>query len=233
MFTNKDNFKGLSRKQLKLRLILLFLLLLIPSALLIYKAVTQIKWEHFHQNRLLAEEFSNRVEDKLSTLIKLEQARKFSDYSFLNVASNNSNLLLRSPLAEFPVQTQLPGLLGYFQIDNEGKFSSTLLPNRSDYSISEYGITTDEYIQRKNLEEKLFDILSQNKLLQASKIDAELAQQRKELEHNQQIKEKRLKNDTLQDTDGLVSGLAEFKQLPKNLGEASEAEMESAGLSSI
>jgi signal transduction histidine kinase len=162
----KEGFRGLTAKQLKLRLLLLFILLLTPSSLLIYKALTQLQWESFHQNRILAEEFSTRMNQKLSNLIELEQSRKFTDYSFLNIAGDiEANVILRSPLSEFPVNTQIPGLLGYFQIDGEGSFSSTYLPNIADYKISKYGISTEEYIQRKALQDKLFEILSKNQLL--------------------------------------------------------------------
>ncbi len=167
MFKLNEKFSGISKAQLRRRLIILFLLLLIPSTFLIYKAVTQLKWENFAQNRQLAEEFSNRINFNLSRLIETEQQRKFTDYSFLNVSGDNiSNVLSRSPLAAFPVKSQIPGLLGYFQIDSEGQFSTTLLPNVATNTALAYGIPEREYSKRKALQNNLFQILNENKLVE-------------------------------------------------------------------
>ncbi len=50
-----------------------------------------------------------------------------------------------SPLARYPVNTHIPGLLGYFQVDANGEFTTPLLPENSaasneiEFSVRDYG----------------------------------------------------------------------------------------------
>ena len=62
-------------------------------------------------------------------MINTADARSFTDYTFLVVTGDPSvNFLQRSPLSAYPVIEELPGVLGYFQVDTHGTFSSPLLP---------------------------------------------------------------------------------------------------------
>ena len=61
---------------------------------------------------------TTRIDDRLNRLINAEEARPFTDYAFLNVAGDSSaNLLQRSPLSTYPDASEIPGLIGYFQVD--------------------------------------------------------------------------------------------------------------------
>jgi signal transduction histidine kinase len=157
---------GLDRKTLRLWLALFFLALAVPTAILIKQAYSQLKWETFHRHRLLAEELSGRIDKRLVELIDAEEARAFTDYVFLVITGDPSaNFLQRSPLSTYPVTTGIPGLIGYFQVDTTGTFSTPLLP-QAGTSSEAYGISKTELEQRQALAVKIRDILSENRLVQ-------------------------------------------------------------------
>lgn len=144
---------------------LFFVALALPSAVLVRQAYSELKWEALHQSRLQAEELALRIDRRYQQLIETEQARPFTDFSFLNVLGDSrANFLQRSELAAFPVKSDIPGLIGYFQIDTQGRFSSPLLPTgRTDAQA--YGVPDDEYQQRLQLSLRIQQILSSNRLV--------------------------------------------------------------------
>lgn len=157
---------GLDRRKLRLWLSLFFVALIVPTGLLIYQAYSQLKWEAFHQHRLLAEELSERIDSRLHQLVANEEKRSFSDYSFLLISGDAAaNYLQRSPLAAFPVATNVPGLIGYFQVDTDGLFSTPLLPLNTD-GAARYGVSRAELGQRAEVANILHVILSQNQLVE-------------------------------------------------------------------
>lgn len=162
---------GFDRRKLRLWLSLFFIALIVPTGLLIYQAYSQLKWEAFHQHRLLAEELSERINSRLHELVADEEKRSFSDYSFLLISGDAAaNYLQRSPLAAFPVATDVPGLIGYFQVDTDGLFSTPLLPLDTD-SAARYGISRIELGQRAEVANNLQVILSQNQLVEMDEVD--------------------------------------------------------------
>jgi signal transduction histidine kinase len=142
-----------------------FLALAIPTVILIMQASAQMKWEAFHQQRLLAEELVSRIDRRYSDLIETENARPFTDYSFLNViADPKTNVLQRSPLSTYPLKSPIPGAIGYFQIDSEGRFSTPLLPDSEVQGVTS-GLTEEEYEKRQQLNMKIYRTLNDNKLV--------------------------------------------------------------------
>jgi signal transduction histidine kinase len=162
---------GLDKKRLGRWLAVFFFALAVPTAMLIVQAYRELKWEAFHQYRLQAEALAARIDDRLMRLISTEQARPFTDYSFLNVAGDPSaNFLQRSPLSTYPVADAIPGLIGYFQVDTQGTLSTPLLPQPAS-TPSDYGLSAEELQQRKQLAEHIQQILSENRLVQSTKAD--------------------------------------------------------------
>lgn len=152
--------KGLSPRGLRVTLVLFLIGISIPSGLLLYRAYDQMKWEVFHQYRIIAEDTARRIDADLKRLIDAEEARSFNDYAFLTINSgSNAQQLQSSPLSQFPVSSDLPGLIGYFQVDSEGRFSSPLVPAQTtDYG--EFGISQPDYEGRLKLHRRLESILS-------------------------------------------------------------------------
>ena len=160
---------GLDNNKFKRWLLVFFFALALPASILIYQAYSQLKWEAFHIHRLQAEELVKRIDKRFRQLIDTEEARLFTDYTFLNVAGDSSaSFLQRSPLSGFPVDTPVPGLIGYFQVDAEGGFSSPLLPLPITQADS-YGISPKQLRQRLKLEQTLRQILSRNQLVENNK----------------------------------------------------------------
>ncbi len=158
--------RGLDRKTLRRWLLVFFLALAVPTAVLIHRAYSQLKWEAFHQYQLLAEELAARIDDRVTALINAEEDRAFTDYAFLVVAGDPAaNFLQRSPLSAYPLQTSLPGLIGYFQVDAQGVFSTPLLP-QPGARPADFGISGYELEQRQALAQRIRRILSDNRLVQ-------------------------------------------------------------------
>ncbi len=167
----RRTFAGLTPKRLRLALALFFLALALPTGVLVYQAYSQLKWEAFHQHRLMAEELANRTRAQATELIAQEEARRFADYAFLVVAGDPAtNYVERSPLSSYPPASELPGLLGYFQVDAAGAFSTPLLPAPGTEAAT-FGVSADELAQRRRLAQRIQSILSRNRLVRAAETD--------------------------------------------------------------
>ncbi len=157
--------KGFDKGRLRRLLALFFMALAVPTAVLIWQAYSELKWEAFHQYRGIAEELTNRIDLTLTGQLDAAEARSFADYTFLVVSGDPSaNFVQRSPLSEFPVAQDLPGVIGYFQVGTQGEFSTPLLPQgNADPAI--FGIGADEYGERLQVAQQIQAILSDNRLV--------------------------------------------------------------------
>lgn len=162
--------RNMNTRRLAKLLAVFFLALAIPTAVLVWQVYGQLKWEAFHQHRGSAEELTRRLDTELGEMIRSADARSFADYTFLVVSGDPSaNFVQRSPLSVFPVAQDLPGVIGYFQVDNEGRFSTPLLPPPGT-AAGELGIGAEELGQRERLAQSLQDILADNRLVQARRL---------------------------------------------------------------
>jgi hypothetical protein len=163
----KTLIKGFDKGRLKGLLALFFLALAVPTGALIWQAYSQLKWEAFHQYRGLAEDLTGRVDAELIDLINTADARSFADYTFLNVTGDTQyNFVQRSPLSAYPVTEDLPGVMGYFQVDSGGSFSTPLLPPQGA-DAEQLGIGRDEYNDRLQLAQDIQTVLAENRLVQS------------------------------------------------------------------
>jgi signal transduction histidine kinase len=159
--------KGLDKGRLRNLLMLFFLALAVPTAVLVWQAYSQLKWEAFHQHRGVAEELTRRIDARLNDMINTADARSFADYTFLVVAGDpNANFVQHSPLSAYPVAQDLPGVLGYFQVDTDGVFSTPLLPAEGA-QVANLGIGEIEYGKRLHLAEEIQEVLADNRLVQS------------------------------------------------------------------
>ncbi len=159
--------EGLDKSRLRNFLVLFFLGLAVPTAILIWQAYSQLKWEAFYQYQGDAEEFTQRIDARLQELVRTADARTFADYTFLVVSGDPSaNFVQRSPLSAYPVMADVPGVLGHFQVDTNGEFSTPLLPP-DGAAAPKLGISEGEYSERLNLAQELRAILADNRLVQS------------------------------------------------------------------
>ncbi|MCB1761218.1 MAG: sensor histidine kinase [Gammaproteobacteria bacterium] len=162
------------RSALRRLLLLLFVALATPTAVLVWQALSEMKWEALHRHRLLAEELATRIDQAAAKLIAGEERRPFTDFSFLNVVGSggSANLLQRSSLAAWPPVAPIAGTLGYFQIDAAGRFSTPYLPPDHERA-ARYGLSAQESEQRLALSLRIHHILRQNRLVAASPVAAQ------------------------------------------------------------
>ena len=158
-------FRAFDARRLRLLITLLFVTLAVPTAVLIWQAYGQLKWEAFYQHRGMAEELTGRIDAELGERIRVAEARSFGDFSFLVVSGDPAaNFLQRSPLSEYPVPQDLPGVIGYFQVDSDGSFRTPLLPP-AGAAVDKLGIPPDELEQRRALADRIHSVLADNRLV--------------------------------------------------------------------
>ncbi len=157
-------FGKLDERRIRWLLAAFFVALVVPAVVLIAQAYSQLKWQSFRQNQLLAEDFAARVDADLRAGLAAEEARSFGDYSFLVVEGDAAaNFVQRSPLSAYPVASAVAGALGYFQVDAVGRLSTPLLP-ADGVDAASYGIGAEEQAARLALAGSIADVLAQNRL---------------------------------------------------------------------
>ena len=161
-------YAGVGQEKARFRRWLVFLLLVLGalSVLLTYQAYRQIRWEAFYQHKVMAEEWLVRLGQSAADMVRAEEGRSFADYAFLKVQGDaENNVLQRSPLSEYPVVSQIPGAIGYFQVDSSGQLTSPLYDAETE--LRAFGISEAEREQRLAAFQEIQKILRGNRLLEA------------------------------------------------------------------
>ena len=103
-------------------------------------------------------------------MIRVADSRSFADYSFLVVSGDqNAKFVQRSPLSTYPVAASLPSVLGHFQVDSQGAFSTPLLPAVGT-KVADLGISDSEIAERQMLARDIQEVLADNRLVQSPAI---------------------------------------------------------------
>lgn len=158
--------KNISILKLRCSVIVFFVAVMTPAIALVYYSYTQLKWEAFYQQRAAATELSQRISAELENWLLLEEKRSVADYQFLNaVGDSDASFFQPSPLANYPLVIQIPGTLGHFQVDMLGEFTSPILPE-SEAQALKYGVSPEQFTERKKIAELLKKVLSDNQLVQ-------------------------------------------------------------------
>jgi len=167
--------RRIDERGLKVVLAAFFLALAVPAGVLIAQAYSQLKWQAFRSTQVAAEELAARIDAALRVGVAAEDARSFGTYSFLVVEGDAAaNFVQRSPLSAFPVESAVPGVLGYFQIDAAGRLTTPLLPE-AGVTAASYGIAPAEEAARTQRVEELRDLLARNQLVRAPRDEAPAA----------------------------------------------------------
>ena len=168
--------KGFDEARLKWFLVGFFLLLALPTSVLIWQAYSQLKWESFHQYRTAAEELTARIDAAALDSLATADARSFADYGFLVVTGElDANFVQRSPLSEYPVTEDIPGTIGYFQIDADGVFTTPLLPPQGSAN-QKLGVSSEQLAERGALALDIQRVLADNRLVRPGIDDGESEQ---------------------------------------------------------
>lgn len=141
-------------------LTLFFLALALPALWLAHRAYSESQWEVFYRFQAEARQAVERVDAELRNAIAREEARAYSDYQFFQVeADNTQTLLRRSELSAYPMDSLLPGLIGYFEVNSAGALSSPILP-AANSNLDSAGLGPEELRERRQLLARLRSILS-------------------------------------------------------------------------
>ena len=158
--------------RLRLLLVGLFICISIPLIFLVVRAYTQFQWETYYEYRWTAQhlvkDYANLIKKKLA----IEEGRTFSDYQFYKVSSNpllkNKQVTL-SPLSKLPNEDSFPGLLGYFQINEDGQVSCPILPFKDKNKLAHANLNFEweEIDKRLALQAKISQILVDKGMVRA------------------------------------------------------------------
>ena len=102
--------------------------LLVPTALLVRRALESVEVERAARHRTVAERVFDEMERSLSEFLSREEERPFGHYRFYFTPEGaviGVGALARSPLADPPDRDFV---VGYFQVDPDGSVHSPLRP---------------------------------------------------------------------------------------------------------
>ncbi len=111
---------------------LLAVALLVPTALLVRRALTSVEVERDARHRTVAGRVFDEMERSLSEFLSREEERPFGHYRFYYTPEGaviGVGALARSPLADPPDRDFV---VGYFQVDPDGSVHSPLRPRDED-----------------------------------------------------------------------------------------------------
>ncbi len=161
---NSKSAKYLNPKSAKRRLfywlLIFFIAIAVPVYFLLDKVYSQLENENWYRQRNQAELLVERIEQQLLDKLQVEQDRPIAEYSFFNVLENSllqSSTLNFSPLSELPPKSDIPGLVGYFQIDSNGVFHIPALPELN--SDLQTGLSAESLAERVALKTQLRGLL--------------------------------------------------------------------------
>ena len=159
-------------KKLRLYFALFFILVAVPIAILLKHTYTNLEQESFFFYRKTAEGVMATVHQRLQQSLQDEEQRPYTHYRYIHVADRpvpQQEGLNLSPLASFPVQSEISGILGYYQIDPDGSFHTPLLPDR----VPDNGIVVPHREEREQLRDKLASLLKGQTLYASSGFHAQ------------------------------------------------------------
>jgi len=200
-----------NRKGLKWLFLLFFLALVIPSLMLSWKAFDQLRWEALINYQEEAASLTRQINEQLKSAIEKEENRADADYEFFRVSGDPSlGYLQPSELSKYPVESDLQGVIGYFQVDSNGQFSSPLVPEK-DVNVPQFRLAENEKIVRNQLVHYIRSILQENQLVSDSRSSQErLAEfERKREQAEKKAKQSnRAMNDSVDDKAELAESLS-------------------------
>ena len=126
--------------------------------MLLRRTYSSLEQESFFFYRRAAESVLFNVGETLLGSLQTEENRPYTQYRYVHVADDpvpeQAGLNL-SPLATFPVESEIPGILGYFQIDPDGSFQTPLLPDAEQHP----GLTVPRRAEREALQTRLASLI--------------------------------------------------------------------------
>ena len=173
-------FTGLSvdnqKKRLLLSLAIFVVALSVPLSILVKIGFEQFQKDVFFFHLWNSKHIIQKTASDMKMHIKVENNRAIDDYHFYKAQKNSGNYkegATLSPLASIPEKSTIPGLLSYFQVDEDGVFSCPLLPfsssDENDPSSVNHILSAEEVAQRLLLREEIKPILIEQGFIKKEK----------------------------------------------------------------
>ncbi len=137
--------------KLKVQFTLFFCLLSILVGTLLWHSYRQIDQEELRLWQGIGENTFNQMQANISGFMLKEDARSFSEYRYYYIPESQLEYQIAlnvSPLSKLP-KNNSHGIIGYFQINPDGSFSTPYLPPKKDWQ------KLTDLETRKNLESEL------------------------------------------------------------------------------
>ena len=150
-----------------------FVALALPTAVLVWQAYARLEFETFFQYRRQAEALTNQIDSQLGAAANRLDNLSLEDFRFV---TGSGNVYQRSPLSTLPIRSDLPGVVGYFQIDASGNLTTPLLPAAGTAS-GEVGLAPENLEERRVVESRIRSILAGNAPADAGADDRTEAQE--------------------------------------------------------
>lgn len=120
---------NISIRVLAVGFVAIFIAVTVIAWVVVYRTHSQIGTEARLMLRERGALISQLLGDRLNSVLEEENRRSFSHYRFMmTIPSLGRENTVLSPLAQYPIQSDIPGLLGYYQIDPNGSFHTPILP---------------------------------------------------------------------------------------------------------
>jgi two-component system, OmpR family, phosphate regulon sensor histidine kinase PhoR len=115
--------------RLKIQLIVLFLLIVIPTSILLWRSYTFLRSEavlgYKENSYLLLQLLNQRLYDHLA----IEENRSYSEYRFIKaVRVIGGEEVTLSDLALYPIKSHYSGMIGHFQMEPDGRIKTPIMP---------------------------------------------------------------------------------------------------------
>lgn len=215
----RPRLKNLGEKgRLRLYFAVFFLLAAIPVSLLLARSLSNLEDEAYNFHRRTAQGLATSLNQQIEQTLRREEERSYAQYRYVHVPERpvpQQEGLNLSPLAAFPVESEIPGALGYFQIDPDGSFHTPLLPS------PDVNLDVPQRQERVRVQRRLAEIVSKGSFLRTASTAEPGAGQRKKAEKSAS-REARLRANLSQELDLAKHGrYAKLGELGRDLKGAS------------
>lgn len=144
-------------KNFRLIFLSLFFVIAAPTAILLWRSYENIRNEAllgYKENAYLILQILNQ---KLYDHLAVEENRSYTQYRFIKaIQVIGGEEVTLSELAQYPVKSHYPGIIGYFQVDPDGTIRSPLVPDGPLGQIS-----IENRRERVRVRNRLRDILEE------------------------------------------------------------------------
>jgi nitrogen-specific signal transduction histidine kinase len=153
--------------------IIFLILLLVPISVVFYKGFNQFEKDLLTEYQRKTEKITSQLNLKLFKRAVYDNAMStltFDYYQHIYNPVNQEVTRIKSPLSTPEYNKRFWGLIGYFQIDQQGQFNSPIWPEKINDTTEIISDDNDNDItakKRKNLAIKLYQITSRSKELKA------------------------------------------------------------------